>query len=85
MPSRTSKEGGGPVSQDNGGRGFFKGLAMLASMGIAMVVSTFIGLVMGIYLDKYLGTKPWLTIIFLIFGIAAGFRNIYEMTRKYGF
>ena len=58
---------------------------MLASMGIAMVVSTFIGLIIGIYLDKYFDTKPWLTIIFLVLGIAAGFRNIYEMTRKYGF
>lgn len=69
---------------NNKERGFFKGLAMLASMGIAMVVSTFIGLIIGIYLDKFFDTKPWLTIIFLIFGIAAGFRNIYEMTRKYG-
>lgn len=66
-------------------RGFFKGIAMLASMGIAMVVSTFIGLLMGIYLDRYFETKPWLTIVFLIFGIAAGFRNIYLMVKKYGF
>lgn len=72
------------MPENNRDRGFFKGLAMLASMGIAMVVSTFIGLIMGIYLDKYFGTKPWLTIIFLIFGIAAGFKNIYGLTRKYG-
>lgn len=72
------------MPEDNRDRGFFKGLAMLASMGIAMVVSTFIGLFMGIYLDKYLGTKPWLTIVFLIFGIAAGFKNIYTLSRKYG-
>lgn len=72
------------MPEDNRDRGFFKGLAMLASMGIAMVVSTFIGLVMGIYLDKYFDTKPWLTIIFLIFGIAAGFKNIYTLSRKYG-
>ena len=73
------------MPENKGDRGFFKGLAMLASMGIAMVVSTFIGLIIGIYLDKYFDTKPWLTIIFLVLGIAAGFRNIYEMTRKYGF
>lgn len=72
------------MPEDNNERGFFRGLAMLASMGIAMVVSTFIGLIIGIYLDGYFDTKPWLTIIFLIFGIAAGFRNIYEMTKKYG-
>ena len=76
---------GAVMPEDKNERGFFKGLAMLASMGIAMVVSTFIGLIIGIYLDKYFDTKPWLTIIFLIFGIAAGFRNIYELTRKYGF
>jgi len=64
--------------------GVFKGLATLSSMGIAMVLCTFIGLLIGIYLDKYLGTKPWLTIIFLILGIAAGFKNIYEMIKKYG-
>lgn len=72
------------MPENNRDRGFFKGLALLASMGIAMVVSTFIGLIMGIYIDKYFDTKPWFTIIFLIFGIAAGFRNIYGLTKKYG-
>ncbi|MBI5468444.1 MAG: AtpZ/AtpI family protein [Deltaproteobacteria bacterium] len=72
------------MAEDNNSRGFIKGIAMLASMGIAMVVSTFIGLLIGIYLDKFFGTKPWFTIIFLFFGIAAGFRNIYLMTKKYG-
>lgn len=72
------------MAEENNGRGFIKGIAMLASMGIAMVVSTFIGLLIGIYLDKFFGTKPWFTIIFLFFGIAAGFRNIYLMTKKYG-
>jgi ATP synthase protein I len=62
-----------------------KALGMLASLGIAMVVSTFIGLGIGIYLDKFFGTRPWLTIIFLLFGIAAGFRNIYQTAKKYGF
>ena len=36
------------MPENKGDRGFFKGLAMLASMGIAMVVSTFIGLIIGI-------------------------------------
>lgn len=73
--------------KETGGRegGTLKALGMLASMGIAMVVSTFIGLFIGIYLDKYFSTKPWFTIIFLLFGIAAGFRNIYLQAKKYGF
>ena len=61
-----------------------KGIATLSSMGIAMGLSTFIGLIVGMYLDKAFSTKPWLTIIFLIFGIIAGFKNIYEIIKKYG-
>ncbi|HBO84746.1 MAG: hypothetical protein A2073_07235 [Deltaproteobacteria bacterium GWC2_42_11] len=61
-----------------------KKLAFAASVGMSMVLATFIGLYIGIYLDSVFSTKPWLTIIFLIFGIAAGFRNIYILVNKYG-
>lgn len=47
-----------------------------------MVAATFIGLAMGYYLDKWLGTSPWLTLIFLGFGIVSGFRNIYILTER---
>jgi ATP synthase protein I len=57
-------------------------LGFLSSIGISMVAATFIGLAMGYYLDKWLGTTPWLTLVFLVFGIIAGFRNIFELTRR---
>ena len=47
-----------------------------------MVAATLIGLATGYYLDKWLGTSPWLTLIFLVFGIVAGFRNIYILTDR---
>lgn len=47
-----------------------------------MVAATFIGLAMGYYLDKWLGTSPWLTLIFLLLGIVSGFRNIYILTSR---
>jgi len=47
-----------------------------------MVAATFIGLAMGYYLDKWLGTDPWLTLIFLLLGIVSGFRNIYILTAR---
>ncbi len=65
-------------------RGYIKGLYELASIGITLVAATFIGLVMGIYIDKWLNTKPWFTLIFLLFGIVAGFKNIFYMLKKYG-
>ncbi len=79
------KETGQKGGDDKGvGTGVFRGLSMLASMGITLVAATFIGLIIGIYLDRYFSTHPWLTIIFLIFGIAAGFRNIYTLVKRYG-
>lgn len=57
-----------------------KSLGFLSSLGISLVAATLIGLAMGYYLDKWLGTNPWLTLIFLGFGIVAGFRNVYLLT-----
>jgi len=47
-----------------------------------MVAATFIGLAMGYYLDKWLGTGPWLTLSFLLLGIVSGFRNIFILTAR---
>jgi ATP synthase protein I len=33
-------------------------------------------------LDNWLGTSPWMTLIWLGFGIASGFRNIFILTRR---
>ncbi|MDZ7698886.1 MAG: AtpZ/AtpI family protein [Deltaproteobacteria bacterium] len=37
---------------------------------------------MGYYLDKKLGTQPWLFFVCLGFGIAAAFRNLYILYKK---
>ena len=63
-------------------RQLYKSLGFLSSVGICMVASTFIGLAMGYYLDKWLGTNPWMTLIFLGFGIVSGFRNIFILTER---
>jgi len=47
-----------------------------------MVAATLIGLAMGYHLDRWLGTNPWMTLIFLCLGIVAGFRNVYILTDR---
>lgn len=53
-------------------------LSTVGNIGLQLVVSTFVGLAMGYFLDKWLGTGPWLLILFLLAGIAAGFRDVYR-------
>ena len=69
-----------PMAEDK--RQLIKNLGFLSSVGISMVASTFIGLAMGYYLDKWLGSSPWFTLIFLLLGIISGFRNIYILTDR---
>jgi F0F1-type ATP synthase assembly protein I len=47
-------------------------------MGVAIAI----GLLIGMWLDRLLGTRPWLTIVFLGFGIAAGFKNLVTLARR---
>ena len=67
---------------DENKKTLIKTLGMVSSMGISVVVAIVIGIFIGMQLDKWFGTDPWLFFIFLFFGIAAGFRNIYIITKR---
>lgn len=54
------------------------GLGFASKIGTEMVVSVLIGAYGGYLLDKYLGSSPWLMLLGLIFGCAAGILNIYR-------
>ena len=51
----------------------WQGLAELTSIGMTLVLATVLGLAGGYYADRWLGTAPWLLLIGLGLGIAAGF------------
>jgi|GEM_PF-258240 len=53
----------------------------LSSLGLTLVFSTFIGFGLGWFLDRLLKTSPALTILLLLFGIAAGFVNVWRAIR----
>lgn len=60
----------------------FRQLLEASSVGIHLVVSTFIGLAVGYALDKLFGTSPYLTVIFLVIGIIAGFMELVRVAIK---
>jgi ATP synthase protein I len=54
------------------------GITIPTTFAAAIVV----GVAIGYGLDKWLGTGPWLTLIFLGLGIAAGIREILSVLNK---
>jgi len=53
-------------------------------VGIQFPVAIALGYFFGRWLDGVLNTKPWLTIIFALFGITAGFVNLFRITAQAG-
>jgi len=52
------------------------------TVGAQFAFSIFIGLGIGYWLDKQFKTFPWLTIVWLIIGLIAGFKNVYREIKK---
>lgn len=57
-------------------------LLKFSSVGIEMVVATIIGWAIGHWLDLELGTSPWLMLVFLLCGVAAGFKGLFRSVRE---
>ena len=56
------------------------GVAYAAALTLFAAVISFCGI--GWLLDRWLGTKPWLMAIGIVFGAAAGFYEFVRMTSK---
>jgi F0F1-type ATP synthase assembly protein I len=63
-------------------RDLFRSLGMVSSMGISVALAIGIGVWFGLSMDRWFGTKPWFFWIFLLIGIAAGFKNIYVIAGR---
>lgn len=61
----------------------WRALGGLASAGFTFVVATAGGVLLGYFLDRWLGTSPWLTLIGLALGIVVGFREFYRSIKAY--
>jgi ATP synthase protein I len=57
-------------------------LGALSTVGLVLVFAMVIGLYVGIKIDQWLGTSPWFTGIFLLFGIIGGFRNLFVYAKR---
>jgi ATP synthase protein I len=47
-----------------------------SSVGLELGIAVIVGVLGGMWLDSHFGTTPWLMLLFLVFGLIAGFRNV---------
>jgi F0F1-type ATP synthase assembly protein I len=67
---------------DEDKKSLLRTLGAVSSMGISVAVAIVIGVFIGRQLDAWFGTAPWFFFIFLLIGIAAGFRNVYVIAGR---
>jgi ATP synthase protein I len=58
-------------------------IAALSSLVLMLPSSIVVGLFLGYFLDKLLGTHPWLLLAFLLLGTASGFYSLIRGLDKY--
>jgi ATP synthase protein I len=79
---RACHAGKGDIPMKRETRRMFKELAYYSSLGLSVSFAIFIGLAIGVFLDRKFDSSPWFTLIFLVFGIVAGFRNIGRVIKR---
>jgi ATP synthase protein I len=66
-------------SEDQG-----QGLAFAMRIGVEIVSALIVGVAIGYFLDRWLGTKPWFLLLFFVLGAAAGFMNVFRVVGGLG-
>ncbi len=68
-----------PPADDERKRRQARWLLEASSIGWVFPLAIGIGFLWGWGMDKWLGTKPWLTCIFTAFGVITGFVNLFRV------
>jgi ATP synthase protein I len=76
---KSTFRGGGRITP----QGSAAGLAF--RIGVELVSALAVAVGIGWLLDVWLGTRPWLLLVFILLGMAAGILNVYRVTRGYGY
>lgn len=53
-------------------------------VGVELVAGVIVGAAIGYGLDQWLGTKPWMLIVFFFLGAAGGMMNVYRAATGQG-
>lgn len=59
-------------------KGWVAALGNALTMSVNMAAAIAVGYFGGKYLDKWLGTEPWLTMLMFLLGVATGLKMVYN-------
>jgi len=59
-----------------------RAFSFLMQIGITIIACIAVGIFLVWLLDRWLGTSPWLMMVFTFLGIAAAFKSIFEFAKK---
>jgi len=60
-------------------------LSLAFRVGVELISAVAVGTAIGWGLDKWLDTRPWLMLVFIFLGGAAGVMNVYRMASGFGY
>jgi len=60
----------------------YRALGLITSMGVTVVICIGLSLLLGWLLDGWLGTTPWLILVFTLLGISAAIKAMYTMAKR---
>lgn len=63
-------------------RSSIKGAGLAMRIGVELVAGLIVGVGIGLLLDRWLGTTPWMLVGFFFMGAAAGMMNMYRTVRR---
>ena len=55
----------------------------ISTVGFSFVLAILLGAWLGLKMDQWFGTKPWLFFLFLVFGFVAGSLNVYRTSQRF--
>ena len=61
-------------------KNFLKNIALITQIGFSMITPILVGVYVGQFIDKKVGTNGIFTIILIIIGVGGGFVNLFKLT-----
>jgi ATP synthase protein I len=62
----------------------FRQATVFISLPLMLLVPPLLGWLIGSHLDEIWKSSPWMTLLLVILGFVAGFREVWQMLKRFG-